>query len=337
MKIIIPGGTGQIGRILAHAFHEEGHEVVVLSRGAVADAPFRVVPWDARSLGGWVAEFEGADAVINLAGRSINCRYTPANLRALTESRVDATLIVGQAIRRAANPPRVWLQASTATIYAHRYDAPNDELTGLMATGATDTPKTWQDILKVATAWEQAATEGGPLPHTRQVLLRTTIMMSAEPGGAFEVMLGLVRRGLGGRAGDGRQYVSWIHEHDFVRAVRWLIDRDTLAGPVNLAAPGPLPNAEFMRALREAWGRRLGLPASGLVLEAGAWFMRTETELILKSRRVVPTRLLQDGFKFEFPEWAGAARDLCARWRAARQKASSFAEATEDKEGFGRR
>jgi uncharacterized protein (TIGR01777 family) len=320
MKIILPGGTGQIGRMLARAFQQDDHEVVVLSRGTVANAPYRVVPWDARTLGGWAKEFEGADVVINLAGRSINCRYTPANLRALRESRMDSTRIVGQAIRKAAHPPRVWLQASTATIYAHRSDAPNDELTGLMATAETDAPKTWQDILAVATAWEQAATEGGPLPHTRQVLLRTSIMMSPVVGGAFEVMLGLVRHGLGGRAGDGRQYISWINDRDFLRAIRWLIGRDTLAGPVNLASPGPLPNAEFMQGLREAWGISFGLPASGLVLEAGAFFMRTETELILKSRRVVPTRLLQDGFKFEFPHWPEAARDLCARWQAARGK-----------------
>ncbi len=316
MKIILPGGTGQIGRMLARAFAQDGHEVVVLSRSPVTDPAFRAVAWDARSLGGWTAELEGADAVINLAGRSVNCRYTPANRRLITESRVDSTRAVGLAIRQAVRPPRVWLQSSTATIYAHRYDAPNDELTGRMGDATTDTPDTWQFSLGVAKAWEQAAAEGGPLPHTRQVLLRTSIVMSPDAGGAFEVLLGLVRHGLGGRAGDGRQYVSWIHEHDFVGAVRRIIARDTLAGPVNLAAPCPLPNADFMRALREAWGRRLGLPAAGLVLEMGAWLMRTETELILKSRRVVPTRLLQDGYKFEFPDWPLAARELCGRWRA---------------------
>jgi uncharacterized protein (TIGR01777 family) len=320
MKIILPGGTGQIGRMLARAFQQEGHEVVVLSRGAVAGMPFRVVPWDARTLGGWTKELEGADVVINLAGRSVNCRYSTANRRAIMDSRVDSTRIVGQAIRCAANPPRVWLQASTATIYAHRYDAPNDELTGVMGGAESDAPDTWQFSLGVANAWEQAATAGGPLPNTRLVLLRTSITMSPDAGGAFEVLLGLVRHGLGGRAGDGRQYISWIHDRDFVRAIRWLIEHDTLAGPVNLAAPGPLPNADFMRGLREAWGIGFGLPASGLVLEAGAFFMRTETELILKSRRVVPTRLMQDGFKFEFPQWPDAARDLCARWRKARGK-----------------
>ncbi len=138
--------------------------------------------------------------------------------------------------------------------------------------------------------------------------------MSPDRGGVFDVLLGLVRHGLGGTSGDGRQYVSWIHERDFVRAVAWLIDHD-VRGPVNLAAPHPLPNAEFMRTLREAWGTRLGLPAPPWLLELGAFVLRTETELVLKSRRVIPGRLLSGGFLFEFPTWSEAAADLCTRWR----------------------
>jgi NAD dependent epimerase/dehydratase family enzyme len=147
-------------------------------------------------------------------------------------------------------------------------------------------------------------------------------VMSPDEGGVFDTLLGLVRHGLGGRAGDGRQFVSWIHEEDFVRAVTWLIGRSDLTGPINLAAPNPVPNAEFMRALREAWGVRVGLPATRLMLEAGAFFLRTETELILKSRRVIPGRLLESGFTFRFPTWAEAARDLCSRWRERRGKAA---------------
>jgi len=142
--------------------------------------------------------------------------------------------------------------------------------------------------------------------------------MSPARGSAFDIMLGLVRHGLGGRFGNGRQYISWIHETDFVRAVYQLIQRGTLSGPVNLAAPDPRPNAEFMRLLRQAWGVRFGLPATEAMLEVGAFFLRTETELILKSRRVVPGRLLQDGFAFQFPSWPEAAADLCRQWRAAR-------------------
>jgi uncharacterized protein len=141
------------------------------------------------------------------------------------------------------------------------------------------------------------------------------MVMSPDRGGVFDVLLGLVRRGLGGRAGDGRQYISWIHHDDFVRALRTLIERDDLDGAVNVAAPNPLPNADFMRALRNAWGARAGLPATRWMLEAGAVLMRTETELVLKSRRVVPGRLLDAGFDFRFPYWPEAARDLCAAWR----------------------
>jgi uncharacterized protein (TIGR01777 family) len=313
MKIIIPGGTGQVGTVLARAFHRDGHEVVVLSRTPRA-APWRVVPWDARTVGDWAAELDGADAVINLAGRSVNCRYTPANRRAIKESRVDSTRAVGAVIARAARPPRVWLQASTATIYAHRYDAPNDETTGLLGGAERDAPDTWRFSIDVATSWERALDEVA-VPGTRKVKLRSAMVMSPDRGGVFDVLLGLVRRGLGGPTGDGRQYVSWIHDEDFVRAVSWLIERDTLEGPVNLAAPNPVPNAEFMRALREAWGIRFGLPATAWMLEVGAFFLRTETELVLKSRRVVPGRLLQDGFTFRFPAWPEAARDLCRRWR----------------------
>ena len=139
--------------------------------------------------------------------------------------------------------------------------------------------------------------------------------MSPDRGGPFDVLLGLVRRGLGGTAGHGRQYVSWIH-HDFGRAVRWLVDNDEIAGPVNIAAPEPLPNAQFMHDLRAAWGARAGLPATNWMLEAGAVLMRTETELVLKSRRVVPGRLLDAVFEFRWPRWPDAARELCARWRA---------------------
>lgn len=219
---------------------------------------------------------------------------------------------VGAALAAAARPPRVWLQASTATIYAHRYDAPNDEDTSILGGSEADAPPGWRFSIEVAKALEQAAQEA-PLPHTRKVLMRSAMVMSPDRGGIFDVLLGLVRRGLGGTCGDGRQYVSWIHYLDFVRAVSWLIEPEELAGPVNLAAPHPLPNAEFLRALRTAWGIRFGLPASRWMLEIGAFVMRTETELILKSRRVVPSRLLRSGFVFQFPIWPEAAADLCQR------------------------
>jgi hypothetical protein len=314
MKIVIPGGSGQVGTILARAFVRDGHEVTVLARHPAPAAPCRVVAWDGASLGPWAAELERADAVINLAGRSVNCRYTPANRRLIKDSRVDSTRAVGEAIRRCGQPPRTWLQAGTATIYAHRFDAPNDEAQGILGGTEPGVPETWRFSIDVATSWERTFAEVA-LPRTRQVLLRSAITLSPDHGGAFNLLLRMVRLGLGGRAGDGRQYVSWIHEADFVRAVYWLIEDESLAGPVNLAAPNPVPNGEFMRTLREEWGIRPGLPAPEWLLEIGATFIRTETELLLKSRRVIPGILARRGFVFLFPAWREAARDLCRRWR----------------------
>jgi uncharacterized protein len=320
MKIVIPGGTGQIGTLLARRMHADGHEVVVLSRTA-QQRPWRAVTWDARSVGAWAAEIDGADAVINMAGRSVNCRYTAENRRAIMESRVLSTVAVGRAIAAAPAPPRVWLQASTATIYAHRYDQPNDEATGVIGGSEAGLADTWRFSVEVATAWEDAL-NSAPTPRTRKIALRSAVTMSPDPGGIFDVLLGLVRRCLGGHAGDGRQYVSWIHEQDFIRAVYWLLEHDSIEGPINLAAPTPVPNAEFMRELRAACGAPFGLPAPAWLLEIGALALSTETELVLKSRRVVPGRLLEQGFVFDFPSWREAARDLCDRRRAMHSRAT---------------
>ncbi len=314
MKIVICGGTGQVGNVLARAFLKDKHDVVILSR-KLKSAPCRVTLWDAETIGDWAAEFEGADVVINLAGRSVNCRYTAENRQQIMESRVKSTRVVGEAVTRASRPPRVWLQMSTATIYAHRYDGANDEYTGILGGSEADAQDTWRFSIDVAKAWEQAADERDA-PHTRKVKMRAAMVMSPDRGGVFDTLLGLVRRGLGGRAENGRQYVSWIHYEDFVRAVYWLIQHEEIEGAVNLAAPNPLPNAHFMREMREAWGVPFGLPATEMMLEVGAVFMRTETELILKSRRVVPGKLLEGGFDFQFPTWENASRDLCRQWRA---------------------
>jgi uncharacterized protein (TIGR01777 family) len=324
MKVVLPGGSGQVGSLLARGFHAGGHEVVVLSRKPTP-APWRVVGWDAETLGPWADEMEGAHAVINLAGRSVNCRYTARNRRLIKESRIRSTRVVGEALGHARQPARVWLQAGTATIYAHRYDDANDEATGLLGGAEADAPDTWRFSIDVAKSWEQTLDEA-VAAQTRKVVLRSAMTMSPDHGGVFDVLLRLVRLGLGGRAGNGRQYVSWIHDQDFFRAIVWLIEHEELAGPVNLAAPNPVPNAEFMRDLRQAWGKSFGLPASKWMLEVGAFFLRTETELILKSRRVVPGRLLESGFVFDFPNWPDAARDLCRRWQEPETASAPLAE-----------
>lgn len=314
MKIIIPGGSGQVGTLLARRFYADGHEVVVLSRSARQGSPWRVVCWDGLSRGDWQREIDGSDVVINLAGRSVNCRYNPKNRSEIMDSRVTSTRLIGDAITASARPPRVWLQMSTATIYAHRFDAANGE-DGIIGGEEKNAPDTWRFSIQVAKAWESAAKEI-VLPSTRQVLLRSAMVMSPDRGGVFDTMLGLVKCGLGGTCGSGRQFVSWIHELDFINAIQWLIEREEISGAVNIASPNPLPNAGFMRLFREAWGTRIGLPAFEWMLEIGAFVLRTETELILKSRRVVPSRLLESGFRFTFPEWPAALKDLCVRSRA---------------------
>ena len=318
MKIVIPGGSGQVGDLLARAFARDGHEVVVLSRNpggmGMGTGPARRVHWDGATIGAWAEELDGADVVVNLAGRSVNCRYSAVNRKSIMDSRVASTRVVGRAIAACTEPPATWLQAGTATIYAHRFDAPNDEHTGVLGGDEPGVPETWRFSIDVARAWEQTL-EDADTPGTRKVILRSAIVMSPDRGGAFDILLGLTRRGLGGRAGNGRQYVSWLHHEDFTRAVAWLIDHGDVAGPVNLAAPDPLPNAEFMRALCEAWGIRVGMPATRWMLEVGSAFLRTETELVLKSRRVVPGRLLDAGFAFRHPTWSEAAGDLCEDWR----------------------
>ena len=307
-KLVIPGGSGFLGRIVAAWFARRGWDVVVLSRSGRAGPAGRAVAWDGRTLGKWAHELEGAAAVLNLAGRSVNCRYTAANRREMLDSRTESTRVLGQAIAACSRPPRAWLNSSTATIYKHSFDRAMDE-TGEI--GATPEAKDAFSI-EVATAWERAFAEAST-PVTRKIALRTAMVFGRGKGGVFEVLHRLTRFGLGGTMGHGRQYVSWIHEEDLCRAVEWLIERDDLSGPINLAAPTPLPNREMMRIFRRVCRVPIGLPAARWMLEVGAFVLRTETELIIKSRRVVPARLLASGFEFRFRELEGAVRELVHR------------------------
>jgi uncharacterized protein (TIGR01777 family) len=311
MKIVIPGGTGQVGTLLKRALTAAGHEVVILTRAPARDGE---IYWDGETLGPWAEAMDGSDAVINLAGRSVSCRYTPVTLQAMMDSRVRSARVVGQAIGTVTRPPRVWLQMSTATIYAHRFAVANDEATGVLGGKESGIPAYWAYSVAIAKAWEREQ-ERAETPYTRKVALRTAMVMSPDRGGAFDVLLRLARLGLGGPVAGGAQYVSWIHDQDFVRAVEFLASRDDLAGPVNLAAPAPLPQRLFMRALRAAWGVPVGLPATKWMAELGALALRSDTELLLKSRRVVPSRLLEAGFAFDYAQWPDAARDLVRRVR----------------------
>jgi uncharacterized protein (TIGR01777 family) len=288
--IVIPGGSGYLGGVLADYFARQCRPVVILSRRKrIDDGPIRYAAWDGETPGEWAREFEGAAAIVNLAGRSVNCRYNARNRQEIYDSRLRSTKAVGEAIARCADPPPVWINASSATIYRHALDRPMDEASGEIGTGFS---------VDVCLKWERALAEADT-PQTRKVALRTAIVFGPG-GGAFEAFHSLVRRGLGGTLGRGDQFVSWIHAEDFARSVEWIIRHAELEGPVNCAAPNPLPNREFMRLLREACGKR------------------TETELLLKSRRVVPGKLLASGFQFRFPHWEDAVRNILAERSCSR-------------------
>ena len=309
-QLILAGGSGFLGQTLAKYFQARGWEAVVLARSPRAGRAAREVAWDAATLGDWARELDGAGVVINLTGRTVDCRYTEKNRREIMDSRVNSTRVLGEAIARCTRPPRVWMNAGTATIYRHNFGEPWDE-------GGTDFSATLdaKDAFSVSVglAWERAFNEA-VMPHTRKLVLRTTMVLGHARNSVFPVLRRLTRFGLGGKMGSGKQFVSWIHHVDFCRAIEWLIAHEEVSGVVNLAAPNPLPNAEMMRLFRELCGAPLGLglPATEWMLELGALFLRTETELILKSRRVVSRVLREGGFDFRLPKMRDAIQALAA-------------------------
>lgn len=326
LRIVLPGGSGNTGAALARFFQERGHHVTVLTRGPYT-ASWPTVHWDGAHPGPWVETLEGADVCINLSGRSIDCRYTERNRRGLYDSRIGPTELLQQVIAGLNNPPRLWMNASSATIYRHATDRDMDEATGEMGgnewvqswLGRRRAPEKWNWTVRLVRDWERAFLST-PTPRTRKVALRTSLVMSPAPGSVFAVLSRLTRLSLGGSQGNGRQYVAWIHESDFARAIDFLIQHEEIEGPVNLAAPHPLPNRAFMAALREAWEVPNGLPAPAPLLALGMFLLRSEPELVLKSRRVVPGRLLEAGFRFDFPAWPEAAQDLVRQCRDAAQR-----------------
>lgn len=295
-KLVLVGGNGFLGRQLAAHFRALGYQVVSISRTGPGD-----VRWDARTLGPWARELEGADLLVNLAGRSVDCRYTITNRRKILASRTDSTRVLGAAVAACARPPKVWLNSSTATIYADTQGAApaNTEAAGLIGEGFS---------VEIAQAWE-AVFNAYAAPNTRKVALRTAIVLGAD-GGAFPVMARLARLGLCTPQGSGRQWVSWLHVADFCRAVEFLAQAEAISGPVNLCAPHPLQNWEFNALLARAAQPLLRVPQPRWLLEIGAFALRTETELILKSRKVYPERLLAAGFRFEYEQCAAAVREL---------------------------
>lgn len=305
--IILAGGTGTMGLILQDHFVRQDFRVVVLTRNpdkhTRTDITF--LPWDGRTISDWATEFENAAAVVNLAGRSVDCRYNARNKALILDSRVDATNVLGLAIARCAVPPKLWINLSTATIYRHAEDRPMDEETGEIGSGFS---------IEVAQAWEAAFFNHNRV-GVRQVAVRCAMVFSPH-GGAFPRFTQLTRIGLGGYHGTGTQFVSWVHEADVAAFFQWLIDTPGVDGVINLAAPNPLPETELMKALRDRIEPFLHFNVPAWMLPIGAWFLRTETELVLKSRRVVPTRALQLGYRFHHSTIETALDDLLRKDQA---------------------
>lgn len=313
MKVVIAGGSGQIGQGLAAARRALGDEVTLLSRHAGEGRS----KWDGVHPGPWEEVIDGSDVVINLAGRTVNCRYGKTNLAQMLASRVDSTTAIGRAIDKAERPPRLWLQMSTATIYAHTFGPGHDEESGVLGGYEPDAPEYWRYSVEIGRAWERAMADAHT-PDTRRVAMRSGMVMAPRPGGILATLMNLTRVGLGGSIGGGQQYMSWIHEGDFVRAIDFLIEHDELEGVFNLTGPAPIAQRDFARSLREALQIPIGMPATRWMIRVGAFFLGTDPELVLKSRRVLPRRLLDKGFRFDHPTWEEACIDLVQRrgdWR----------------------
>lgn len=294
-KIVIAGGSGFIGAYLAEQFGKTGYEVLIISRSN----PY--IRWDDEAA--IIAALEGAVMLINLAGKSVNCRYTEANKKEIFRSRTETTKILGKAIRLCKHPPELWLNSSTATIYRYAEDLPMTEQDGETGQGFS---------VEVAKAWEQAFFEFEDLPHTRLVALRIAIVLG-KGGGVIKPYTNLVRYGLGGRQGSGKQMFSWIHLEDLYRIILFIQEDKSRKGIYNCSAPHPVKNRELMYTLRKLIGRPWGIPAPTWLLKLGAIIIKTETELVLKSRWVIPQRLLEEGFVFRYPELEPALGQILER------------------------
>ncbi|WP_159476748.1 TIGR01777 family oxidoreductase [Chryseobacterium sp. 18068] len=296
MKIIIAAGTGFLGKNLEKYFTEKGNQVYILTRNPKRK---NEIGWDAKTLGEWKNLFEGSDVLINLAGKSVDCRYTEKNKREIYDSRINSTKVLQQAVDNCINKPKIWLNASSATIYVHSEKHLNTEENGIIGDDFS---------INICKSWEEEFFKTKN-PDTRKVALRTSIVLGNN-GGAFTKLKMITKLGLGGKQGRGNQNVSWIHIDDFCRAVEWVIENEDISGKINVTAPNPLNNEEFMRKLRKEMKILFGLNAAVWQLEIASVFLKTETELLLKSRNVYPEKLMNNGFKFSYPDIETAFKNL---------------------------
>ncbi|QEC77414.1 TIGR01777 family oxidoreductase [Mucilaginibacter ginsenosidivorax] len=299
-KIVLAGGNGYLGTVLAKYYKDLADEVIILARKqAPATGNIRTVVWDGKTESGWTVQLIHADMLINLCGKNVNCRYTKKNKAAIIASRVTPTKLLGDVIHKMVDPPKLWINITSATIYRHAEDHPQDETTGEIGYGFS---------IDVCNIWESTFFKC-ETPHTRKVALRLGIALGRS-GSVFPRLLNLVKMGIGGRQGDGQQYMAWVHEHDVARSTQFLLDQPETEGVYNCAAPYAEKNADFMRLIRKAYGMPVGLPAPQWLLEIGALVIGTEPELILKSRWVKPRRLMDAGFKFQYEKAEYAIHDI---------------------------
>lgn len=314
-KIILAGGSGFLGQEMIRYFGKE-NQVVVLTRqlqgasnnrnrysnlSAGEQPNLRMVKWDGKTVDSWAQELEGADLLINLAGKSVNCRYTAANKEEILSSRTRAVLALTAALQQTSHPPALWINASSATYYRHATDRPQDEISGEPGSGFS---------VDVCRAWEKQLYET-PVNGVRKVALRMAITLGA--GGVLIPYFNLLKFGLGGRQGSGKQMFSWIHSTDTCRMIEWIESHPALEGTFNCSSPFPVTNNELMQTLRRCTHTRIGLPATTWMLKAGAWLIGTETELVLKSRWVLPARISESGFTFRYPQLSDALEEIIAQ------------------------
>jgi len=298
-KLVIAAGTGFLGNVLVNHFKNKFDEIIILTRGESKTIDtIKYLNWNAKTLSGWEKELENTDILINLTGKSVDCRYTEFNKNEILNSRIDSTKILNQAVLQCKNPPVHWLNSSTSTIYRHSIDREMDEYSGEIGDDFS---------MNVAKSWEKSFFET-ETPKTLKTALRTSIVLGKK-GGAFLPLKNLVKFGLGGKQGNGNQFISWIHEEDFARAVEFVID-EKLTGNINIVSPKPIKNREFMKTLQNSLKVVIGIPVSERLLKLGTKLIGTESELVLKSRNVIPKRLIDNGFEFEYADLKKAFNNL---------------------------
>ena len=298
-KLIIAAGTGFLGQSLINHFKNKFEEIVILTRGKSRNSDgIKYVNWDAKTFSGWETELENTTVLINLAGKSVDCRYTKENQREILLSRIESTKVLNQAVLDCKNPPKHWLNSSTSTIYRFSLDKQMDEVDGEIGNDFS---------MNVAQSWEKAFFKS-ETPKTLKTALRTSIVLGKNGGALLPIKM-LAKIGFGGKQGKGNQFISWIHEIDFARAIDFIVEKEMI-GVVNIVSPKPIANKDFMSVLRKVIGAPFGIPISESLLKLGAVFIRTESELVLKSRNVIPKRLQENGFQFEFDTLEKALKDL---------------------------